>query len=240
MNPTIARQLVCDALMELAQTVRGDAGRLNERTIEHRFSYLMQCRGLSLGLDGPEPTLHPGWATYNEAAAVHYARFRRKELPLTWQYYVDDSGAPGILDFAVGPYQAPWAGIELRLKRDWVHEDVVFDLMKLLHPGLPFHFAASLSVFLSPGRRAFRATHSARVVIGAALETATQRLRAASLDGPPRPFLSLFVEVLDDGARSVWRLTGEGRPEEILVARPPVSERDSAHQPLAVMRAGAD
>jgi hypothetical protein len=224
MNPIEARELVCEALLALAHGVCGDAGQLTERYLHHRFSHLLQWQGLSLGLDGREAVLHPDWPTYRETASIYYARYTRKELRLTWEYEVDERGRPGILDFAVGPYAAPWAGVELILRRDWVHEEVVFDLMKLLHPAVPFQFAAALCVYLTPDRRSFRGTHSARVVIPAAYEAATGRLRRAGLGGGTRDVLALFVEVLRTGARRMWRLTRDGQAEEIPVALDPASD----------------
>lgn len=223
-NETAYSKLVHDTLLELASTVCCADRRLNERHLHHWFSYVMQSHGLSLGLRDSEPILHPEWPTYKERTCIAYARYKRHDLQQTREYRVDDRGVAGYLDFAIGPYEAPLVGVEMTLKRGWAHEEIVFDLMKLLHPSMPFAFAASLNVLLAPDRPVFRGLRSGQVLIPAAFETAMRRLRSAGRGGGVRRLLALFVEVPGSGDRCVWRLTGDGQAQKMPLATLMASE----------------
>lgn len=65
-------------------------------------------------------------------------------------YLSVDDGAAGFIDFALGRYARPTIGIELTLKLGWRHEEVVYDLLKLLDARNPFDFVVSLNLLLRP------------------------------------------------------------------------------------------
>jgi hypothetical protein len=47
-----------------------------------------------------------------------------------------EGGNAGFIDFAIGDYSRPSIGVEFCLKTSWNLEEVVYDFLKLIDPGI--------------------------------------------------------------------------------------------------------
>lgn len=109
---------------------------LNERYLHHFMSHRMQQEMALLNLHGAtsELTLHPEWPTWKKGTGIRCGQYRGTKKNGGKRYYpvtLPKSGA-GFIDFAMGCYDQPFVGIELTLKESWGHEEIVYDLVKLL------------------------------------------------------------------------------------------------------------
>lgn len=110
---------------------------MNERYIHHLVSHEIQEHlDLSCLLTtDSRPLLHPEWPTWKKSTDIRCAQYagvrneknKKQYLPVTLP-----KGGAGFIDFALGDYQSPSVAIEITLKNSWSHEEIVYDLVKLL------------------------------------------------------------------------------------------------------------
>lgn len=205
-------RIVCEALVDLARCiVMDEAPRLNERHLHHAFSHRLLLEGLSLGIDGTPATLHPEWPTRKKGAGIWYTTYRKRD----GKYVPSDPDLtetkPGFLDFAVGEdYRKPVVGVEFTLKSEWNAEEIVYDLIKLTDPVLPFSLGASLNVVLRRNGQGFIALDEN---LGRAYSEARGRLLEVRSGFEPRDLFFLVVEISAQKRQS-WHLTARGDVEQ--------------------------
>lgn len=208
MEEGFCRRIVCGALLDLARCIVVDeAPRLNERHLHHAFSHRLLLEGLSLGIDGTPATLHPEWPTRKKGAGIWYTTYRKRD----GKYVPSDPDIvetkPGFLDFAVGEdYRKPVVGVEFTLKPEWNAEEIVYDLIKLTDPVLPFSLGASLNVILRRNGQALIALDEG---LRRAYSEARGRLARARGDFDIRDLFFLVVEISAQKRQS-WHLTAQG------------------------------
>ena len=114
---------------------------LNERYLHHFMSHRFQEQFALLDLHTSEfrQQLHPEWPTWKKSTGIRFGQYKsenveginkkktRKYFPVT-----KTKGGAGFLDFTLGDYACPTVAIELTTKFGWAHEEVVYDLMKLI------------------------------------------------------------------------------------------------------------
>ncbi|WP_417374545.1 hypothetical protein [Gimesia maris] len=132
-------------LLQIALSVTADAlsitnlGKMiNERYLHHYMSHRMQVKHEVLELQKSENRLllHPEWPTWKKSTGLKYGQYkcRKAEAKKTKKYFPANQvkGGAGFIDFALGSYNFPVIAIEVTTKSGWGHEEVVYDLMKLL------------------------------------------------------------------------------------------------------------
>jgi hypothetical protein len=122
---------------------------LNERYLHHSISYQLQAASPLLDVHGETASLvlHPEWPTSKRSTGLSFGTYRMRN----GRYMPTDEGSSGFVDFALGAYARPEVGIELTLKSNgWSHEEVVYDLVKLLDERNPFEGVISFNVVLRP------------------------------------------------------------------------------------------
>jgi hypothetical protein len=122
---------------------------LNERYLHHFISGQLQAYSPLLNVCGKTPALalHPEWPTSKRCAGLSYGKYCLRN----GRYLPTEEGSSGFVDFALGEYARPEIGIELTLKLNgWSHEDVTYDLVKLLDGRNPFRAVISLNILLRP------------------------------------------------------------------------------------------
>ena len=128
----IALEATSEALM-----VCDHGPMLNERYIHHFMSHKLQEQ---LDLDclqdiKGKPLLHPEWPTWKKSTGIKCGQYvsvrngknKKEYLPVD----LPKRGA-GFVDFTLGDYRHPSVAIEITLKNSWSHEEIVYDLVKLL------------------------------------------------------------------------------------------------------------
>lgn len=110
---------------------------LNERYLHHFMSHKLQ-EHLDLSclkdIEG-KPLLHPEWPTWKKSTGIKCGQYvgvrngknKKEYLPVN----LPKRGA-GFIDFTLGDYHRPSVAIEVTLKKSWSHEEIVYDLVKLL------------------------------------------------------------------------------------------------------------
>jgi hypothetical protein len=158
----------------MAEELRWDGKtQLNERYLHHWFSHRVQetFRGICFPISGGTSAvpLHPEWPTWKKDV-ISYRKYR-KGFPC-------DGGTEGLVDFAVGDYQAPDLGVEFCLKPAWNPKEVIFDFVKMLDAKLPFDAVVCWVVVLRHNQLA-RGGRLCRLQekMAAALKEAEDRLR---------------------------------------------------------------
>ena len=109
---------------------------LNERYIHHFMSHKLQEH---LDLDclktmNGKPLLHPEWPTWKKSTGIKCGQYIGRKEDGTKEYHPvsPPQGSAGFIDFALGDYGHPSVAIEVTLKDSWQHEEIVYDLVKLL------------------------------------------------------------------------------------------------------------
>ncbi|QDT23523.1 hypothetical protein [Gimesia chilikensis] len=140
---------MCDSYQELLQCSLGvtaealsiaNLGKmLNERYLHHHMSHQLQeqCGLLELHNPGIRPLLHPEWPTWKKSTGLEYGQYQRRsgegELKTKKTFPVKkEKGGAGFIDFALGDYACPTIAIEVTTKFGWCHEEVIYDMMKLI------------------------------------------------------------------------------------------------------------
>lgn len=209
------KQVVRDGLMELAQSVQKNEDRLNERHIHHAFSHMMQEEDLRLGVRGTKANFHPEWPTRKKKANIPYTIYRKTPEGRYVPADPKTRGRAGFLDFAVGKYRRPSIGIEFTLKRNWTQEEVIYDLLKLLDPALPFELGASLNILLSEDSSSPKDSREIESNLRDAYRQASQRLQDEGRELDDRELFFLVVEVLDADRRTIWLMNASGEIETV-------------------------
>lgn len=150
MNLDETKRAVLGIITDLANQVPCDLKhQLNERYIHHTFSHRAQenLGMMCLPLDGSKQNnlFHTEWPTWKKGAGLRFRKYRKEEDN---RYRPNSNGKAGFIDFAFGPYASPDIGIEFSLKYGWSHEEVVFDLLKLMDGKLPFQLSVSHNIVL--------------------------------------------------------------------------------------------
>jgi len=110
---------------------------LNERYLHHFMSHKFQeILGLHcLQRINGKPLLHPEWPTWKNSAGIkcgQYVRVKNEKNKKEYLPVTLPKGGAGFIDLALGDYSNPAIAIEITLKSGWSHEEIVYDLVKLL------------------------------------------------------------------------------------------------------------
>jgi hypothetical protein len=167
-----------DAVLRFAKSVKYQGPEINERYLHHALSFALQrcLRPILPSERSVDAVIHPEWPTCKSCkSSGNYAKYAWDSDTLG--YRKTDEGSSGFLDFAVGSYWSPTAGIELTIARGWNGRAIVFDLMKLLDPDSPFDVVFSLNyVFRDKGLSHGRSKQNLGQRINQLVPEARQRL----------------------------------------------------------------
>ena len=142
-------------ITEMGKSIYIFSREINERYLHHYFSHewlniykTEMGEPLCLIDQTKNLILHPEWPTYKESTKVQYGRYKMIEIDGNNKYMPHKEGSAGIIDFAIGSYEKPEIGIELSLKYDWNHEEVVYQFIKLLDNKNPFKLVYLIDIFI--------------------------------------------------------------------------------------------
>lgn len=194
-------------LIDIAENIKFNGIKtFNERYLHHFFTHELQKKDKLLDLknDRNKILLHPEWPTFKKETEIKCGRYKynKKEK----KYYPDnENGSAGFIDFAIGDYQSPSMAIEFSLKYGWQHEEIVFDLIKLLDRKNPFKVAISFNVILREKQLVqSKDEENLEKKIKEAYENAYHRLKKQKRLKTRRELYYIITEIDSENKRRHW------------------------------------